>query len=118
MRFPRRVIIYLREKDIPSSLITVVPISDPQLGDAAPPEFLARLKSSLPLLDIPPPGYASTASLTYIGQLVAIMDYLDELWDAGDDGFPMPQHSLRGTDPASRVHEAELLSLADECTVG
>ena len=92
MPFPRRVIIYLREKGIPPSLVTVVPVSDPQLGDAAPANFPPRPKGCLPILIIPPPEHDSNTPPTYIRQSVAIMNYVDELSDAGDPG------SIKGDD--------------------
>jgi hypothetical protein len=105
MPFPRRVIIYIREKSILPSLVTVVPVSDPQLGDAAPAGFPPRPKGSLPILVIPHPENESNAQPTYIRQSVAIMNYLDELCDAGANGFPKSQCSMRGPDVLSRARE-------------
>jgi glutathione S-transferase len=118
MPFPHLVIIYLREKGIPPSLVTVVPISDPQLGDAAPANFLPRPKGSLPILVIPPPEHDSNTPPTYIRQSVAIMNYVNEHCNAGANGFPKSQYSMLGADALSRARETELLTLAYECTVG
>jgi glutathione S-transferase len=116
MPYPRRVIIYLREKGIPSSLVKVVPVTDPQLGDSAPPEFPPKPTGSLPILAIPPGGYRNNQSYTYIRQSNAIMSFLDELCEEGSHGFRLSKGSMRGTDPLSRARNMELLALADECT--
>ncbi|KAF4957859.1 hypothetical protein FSARC_11155 [Fusarium sarcochroum] len=116
MPFPRRVIIYLREKGIPSSLVTVVPVSDPQLGDTAPKAFPPRPAGSLPILAIPGSDPSDFKSYTYIKQSIAIMNYLDELCDAGELGFPKSLYSMRGKDALSRARVTELLCLADELT--
>ena len=116
MPYPRRVIIYLREKGIPSSLVTIVRVSDPNNGDAAPPEYPPRPAGSLPILAIPPAAHSGSQTYIYIRQSNAIMTYLDELCDEGRDGFPLSKHLMRGTDPLSRARDIELLALADECT--
>jgi hypothetical protein len=118
MPFPRRVIIYLREKGIPPSLVTVVPVSDPQLGDAAPAGFPPRQKGSLPILGFPPPEHGSNTPPTYTHQSVTIINYVDNLCDAGANGFPKSQYSMRSADELSRARETELLTLAHECIVG
>jgi glutathione S-transferase len=117
MPFPRRVIIYLREKGIASSLVTIVPVSDPQHGDAGPPSYPPRPSGSLPILVIPIPDPQNGTPVTYIRQSIAIMNYLDELCDSAQDGFPKSQYPMRGTDALSRARHAELLALADECTI-
>ncbi|KAF9768129.1 hypothetical protein IL306_014603 [Fusarium sp. DS 682] len=116
MPFPRRVIIYLREKQIPSSLVTIVPVSDPQLGDAAPKAFPPRPSGSLPILAIPNHDSGSE-SYTYIRQSLAIMNYLDELCDSGEHGFPKSAYSMRGEDALGRARVTELMCLADELTI-
>ncbi|KAF4459520.1 hypothetical protein FALBO_13722 [Fusarium albosuccineum] len=117
MPFPRRVTIYLREKGIPSSLVTVVPVSDPQLGDAAPKGFPPRPAGSLPILAIPDQTTPQSDSYTYIRQSLAIMNYLDELCDAGERGFPKSRYCMRGKDALSRARTTELMCLADELTI-
>jgi glutathione S-transferase len=62
--FPRRIIIYLREKGIPSSLVKVVPVSDPQNGNAAPTEYPPRPSGSLPILVIPSPDETNGTPVT------------------------------------------------------
>jgi glutathione S-transferase len=119
MPFPRRVIIYLREKNIPSSLVTIVPVSDPQLGDTAAEGFPPRPIGSLPILAIPDSDSADSKSepYIYIRQSLAIMNYLDELCDAGAQGFPKSAYSMRGEDALNRARVTELMCLADELTI-
>ncbi|KAJ9637361.1 hypothetical protein H2199_007648 [Coniosporium tulheliwenetii] len=102
MPYPRRVLIYLREKCIPSSLVTVVLVSDPQLGSKAPLNTHQSLQAASPSSQSPS---------------LAIINYLDELCDAGASGFPLSRYSMRGADPLTRARHNELLALADECTV-
>jgi glutathione S-transferase len=116
MPYPRRVIIYLREKGIPSSLVTIVPVSDPQLGNSAPPEYPPRPAGSFPILAIAPGAYLNNQSYTYIRQSKAIMNFLDELCDGSLEGVPVSIYSMRGTNPLSRARDTELFALADECT--
>jgi glutathione S-transferase len=115
MPFPRRVIIYLREKGIRSSLVTTVPVSDPQLGDSAPPTFPPRPAGSLPILAIP--STSKEGEYTYIRQSVAIINYLDELCNSSVSGFPKSKYAMRGHDILSRARETELLALAEELLV-
>ncbi|KAJ5220263.1 hypothetical protein N7468_009467 [Penicillium chermesinum] len=86
--FPRRLIIYLRERSIPASLVTIVPVSDVQNGDQAPPEFPARPAGSLPILMIPQGSDISPKSPVFVKQSIAIMEFIDELCLAGRYGFP------------------------------
>jgi hypothetical protein len=60
--FPSRVIIYLREKGITSSLVTVVHVDYTQAGDSALPEFPPRTAGSLLILAI----HSSDKPGTYI----------------------------------------------------
>lgn len=113
MPYPRRVIIYLREKGIPSSLVTVVPVSDPQLGNTVDPKYPPKPSGSLPILAIPQDD--SGNNFTYIRQSLAIMNYLDELCDGGLEGFPLSSHSMRGANILERARVIEVLALADEC---
>lgn len=117
MPFPRRVTIFLREKNISPSLVAMVPVSDPRLGNAAPPKFPSRPPGSLPILAIPSIEPTETEPYTYIRQSLATMNYLDELCDSGEQGFPQSQYSCRGHDALSRARVTELLCLADECTI-
>lgn len=113
MPYPRRVIIYLREKGIPSSLVTVVPVSDPQLGNTVDPKYPPKPPGSLPILALPQND--SENSFTYIRQSLAIINYLDELCDGGLEGFPLSSHSMRGANILERARVTEVLALADEC---
>ncbi|KFY32258.1 hypothetical protein V493_00362 [Pseudogymnoascus sp. VKM F-4281 (FW-2241)] len=117
MPFPRRVTIYLREKRIPSSLVTVVPVSDPQLGNASPSEFPQRPQGSLPILAIPLAHGHQGEPYLFIQQSLAIINYLDELCDSGHQGFPLSHYSMRGADALGRARQTALLALADECTI-
>ncbi len=114
MPYPRRVIIYLREKGIPPSLVTIVRDSDPQLGNVVPPEYPPKPPGSLPILAVPS---ADESRYTYIGQSLAIINYLEDLCDARHDGFPRTP-SMRGTgaDLIVRARQNELLALADQLT--
>jgi len=113
MPYPRRVIIYLREKGIPSSLITVVPVSDPQLGNTVDPKYPPKPSGSLPILAIQ--NDDSGNNFTYIRQSLAIMNYIDELCDGGLEGFPLSSHSMRGANILERARVTGVLGLADEC---
>jgi glutathione S-transferase len=119
MPYPRRVIIYLREKGIPTSLITIVPVTDPQRGNQVSGPYPPRPSGSLPILAIPKQsrqGDTQAEEYIYIRQSIAIMTYLDELCDSGVNGFPRSAYPMRGADPLERARHNELLSLADELT--
>ncbi|KAJ0425143.1 hypothetical protein BJY00DRAFT_274856 [Aspergillus carlsbadensis] len=93
--FPRRVIIYLRERKIPSSLVTVVHVTDVQFGGETPEEFPPKPPGSLPILAIPnaaPGGESKGDSFIYIKQSIAIMEFLEDACVTGRWGFPtLPQ---------------------------
>lgn len=122
MPYPRRVIIYLREKGIPSSLVTVVHVSDPQQGNQVPAQYPPKPAGSLPILAIPiiakdgSQQDGEEQEFIYIRQSIAIMNYLDELCDRGENGFPLSAYPMRGADALERARNNELLALADECT--
>lgn len=120
MPYPRRVIIYLREKGISSSVVTVVPVTDPQLGSIAPAEFSPKPPGSLPILAIPisENQAKSPEDFVYIRQSLAIMNYLDDLCDAGLDGFPKSAYPMRGAGILGRARDRELLSITEECMPG
>lgn len=115
MPYPRRVIIYLREKGIPESLVKVAQVSDPQDGnevvDASLPE---RPAGSLPILAIPSEG---NKEWLHIRQSMSIMNYLEELCNNDEYGFSCPHGSLVGKDPLARARIGEILTLAEEGTV-
>ncbi|KAL3444110.1 hypothetical protein BJX65DRAFT_283993 [Aspergillus insuetus] len=86
--FPRRVIIYLRERNIPSSLITVVHVTDVQFGGETPEGFPPKPPGSLPILAIP----KSKGDSIYIKQSIPIMEFLEDACNTGRRGFPkLPQ---------------------------
>lgn len=115
MPFPRRVIIYLREKGIPESLIKIAHVSDPQSGNEVVESSLPkRPAGSLPILAIP--SEAGNECI-YIRQSMSIVNYLEELCNNGDYGFSSPHGSLVEADPLARARIGEVLSLAEECTV-
>lgn len=132
--FPRRLIIHLRERSIPSSLVTIVPVSDVQSGDAAPENFPPRPSGSLPILMIPEGNAMAPKSPIYIKQSVAIMEFLDEACLFGRNGFPtinklpvLPINSLKLasgeglTDEVAALYRSrhtELLSMANGLTEG
>lgn len=132
--FPRRLVVYLRERSIPASLVTVVPVSDVQLGDKAPPEFPPRPTGSLPILVIPQGSGPATKSPILVKQSIAIMEFLDELCLSGRYGFPkmaspsyLPVNAIQassGNEPSeddimlSRAKHSELLTLAAGLTDG
>ena len=66
MPYPRRVIIYLREKGIDSRMVNVIHVSDPQDGNAAPLGYPPRPAGSLPILALPSKGDDGTVSYTHI----------------------------------------------------
>ena len=122
MPYPRRVIIYLREKGIPESLVRVVHVSDPQDGnrviDSA--AFPSRPAGSLPIMLIPsePQGDEGGAeNWVYIRQSMAMINYLEELCNTGQYGFSASRGSLVGKDALAKARVGEVLSLAEECTV-
>ena len=86
MPYPRRIQIFLRERDVPTSVVTVVPVSDPGNGDKAADGFPPRPDGSLPILAIPAPDAAADRSgiprslegWTLLRQSLPIMQYLDQ----------------------------------------
>ena len=121
MPYPRRVIIYLREKGIPDSLVKIAHVSDPQNGNEVTDSSLPpRPAGSLPILAIPSEtkdGSSGTQQWVYIRQSMAIINYLEELCNAGQYGFSSPHGSLIGSDALARARVGEVLTLAEECTV-
>lgn len=124
MPYPRRIMIYLREKRISSKLVTIVPVTDPQQGDVAAHGFPPRPTGSLPILAIPKSlvdaepksrQIRTTGEYLFLGQSLAIIDYLEALCDSGTWGFPKPTYSMRGgSDILDQARHNELLALANE----
>jgi glutathione S-transferase len=121
MPFPRRVIIYLREKGIPESLIKVARVTDPQNGNEVVDSSLpARPAGSLPILAIPSTTSEEGSNAdqwVYIQQSMSIIHYLEELCNSGEYGFSSPHGSFVGRNALSRARIGEILSLAEECTI-
>jgi glutathione S-transferase len=110
MPYPRRIIIYLREKGIPLSLVKVIRVSDPgqgnqvvtsENGSSIPP----RPAGSLPILAVPKKDVIDLIAISakkkgkedqdqkneefiYIRQSIAIMNFLDDISLRGLYGFP------------------------------
>jgi glutathione S-transferase len=91
MPYPRRVIIYLREKGIPDSLVKVAVVADPQDGNQVLDRSLPPIPSgSLPILAISSEAKrvdGVAEEWTYIRQSMAIINFLEELCNAGKYGF-------------------------------
>lgn len=122
MPYPRRVIIYFREKGIPESLVQVVHVSDPQDGNKVfdPASFHPRPVGSLPILAIPSEtidDQGKPKDWVYIRQSMAMINYLEELCNTGQYGFSSPHGPLMGKDGLARARVGEVLSLAEECTI-
>jgi glutathione S-transferase len=118
MPYPRRVIIYLAEKGISPSLVTIVSAGNfPGDTASATPGYRPPPLGSLPILAIPKPS-ASDAdgkdNYLYIRQTAAIINYLEDLCDTGTDGFPILP-SMRGATPMERARNDEIYGLAEEC---
>ncbi|KAL2851092.1 hypothetical protein BJY01DRAFT_261124 [Aspergillus pseudoustus] len=93
--FPRRVIIYLRERNILSSLVTVVHVSDVQFGGKTPAGFPPKPPGSLPILAIPNASSSGDGGdFIYIKQSISIMEFLEEACNTGRYGFPKLPHPL------------------------
>ena len=120
MPYPRRVIIFLREKGIPESLVKVARVADPQDGNEVVDSSLpARPAGSLPILAIPSMASEKTSNgnqWVHLRQSMSIINYLEELCNNGEYGFSSPHGSLVGTDALARARIGEILSLAEECT--
>ena len=115
MPYPRRVIIYLREKGIPDSLVKVAQVSDPQSGNEVVDSSLpSRPAGSLPILAIPS---SAAGEWVYARQSMAIINFLEELCEGGEYGLSSPRGSLFGDDALARARVCEVLTLAEECTV-
>ncbi|PON25171.1 hypothetical protein TGAM01_v205857 [Trichoderma gamsii] len=111
---PEELLFTFEEKGIPSSNVTIVPVTDPQLGNHVDSKFPAKPPGSLPILAIP--QYNHGANVIYIRQSLAIMSYLNELCDNGAEGFPDSRYSMRGADALEHAHINGVIALADECT--
>lgn len=121
MPYPRRVIIYLRERNIPSSTVTVVPVTDPGPdGNKVLGDFPPKPPGSLPILAVPDPSNEPTSqtkpAYTYIGESLAIISYLEDACAARFPGFPPESPTFHGSDMQSRARISEALSVANDLT--
>ncbi|KAF2172121.1 hypothetical protein M409DRAFT_17361 [Zasmidium cellare ATCC 36951] len=119
MPFPRRVIIYLREKGIPESQVKVARVQDPKFGNEVIDTSLApRPAGSLPILAVPSQDQsADDRGYIYIRQANAIMYFLEEFCNDFQYGFAKPYGSFLGKTPLQRARIAEVMSLAEELMV-
>lgn len=118
--FPRRVIIYLREKQIPESQVKIAHVLDlygtiEVKDESIPP----RPAGSLPILAIRSNGEdADENGMIHARQSCAIMYFLEELCNANQYGFTSPRGSLMGETALERAKMEEIMGLAEECMVG
>lgn len=120
MPYPRRIAGYLSEKHIPTSIIKIVHVSDPQAGNSVVESQAAsvppRPEGSLPILAIPPGS--SSGSWTYVRQSMAIIAYLEEATAPGGDLSHLDSRPLlRGQTALERARIVELQTLAEEAMV-
>lgn len=117
MPYPRRPIIFLREKKIPQSLVRVVRVSVDQDGNQiVDSSFPPRPAGSLPILAIP---YADDKEKwTHIRQSMAVINFLEDLCETKQYGFSSPTGPLMPNDALARARETEILTLAEELLTG
>ncbi|PRP88473.1 hypothetical protein PROFUN_03190 [Planoprotostelium fungivorum] len=112
MPYPRRVLIFLRERNIPQHLVRPVAVSDPgPNGDRAEEGFPPRPPGSLPVLAVP---RADDDGYDHIGDSVAIMRYLDGCCQRGEHGFP--EMKKKEMTPMEEARQVAFESLANELT--
>lgn len=119
MPYPRRVIIYLREKGIPESLVKVAQVDQADGAKLADSSLPPKPKGSLPILSIPSNtknAEGEAVEWVHIRQSMAIIKYLEELCNTQQYGFSAPNGSFAGTDALERARIAEVSTLAEECT--
>jgi glutathione S-transferase len=97
--YPRRLTLYLAEKDIPD--IELIEVEFPHRPELWPESFLLKLNPahSLPVLEI---GHG-----VRIGQSIAILEYLEEQ-------YPTP--NMLGRNPEERALTREFVAIFDEAT--
>ncbi len=121
MPFPRRIAIYLREKQIPSTHVRIVRVSDPKDGNRVVDfSFPPRPAGSLPVLAVPSEKTGEDGKPVewfHIRQSMAIIHILEEICEKKLYGFDSPVGGLFGTSIVERVRINEVLTLAEECTV-
>jgi hypothetical protein len=121
MPFPRRVLIYLREKKIPANLVEIVRVSDPGDGnEVVDTSYPPRPAGSLPILTIASEQKDENdvpKEQLHVRQSMAIIYFLEEMCEKQMYGFPPASASFYGKSTIERVRVNEVLSLAEECTV-
>ncbi|KAK5163913.1 uncharacterized protein LTR77_010308 [Saxophila tyrrhenica] len=121
MPFPRRITIYLHEKQISSTLVKTVRVSDPQDGDeVVDRSFPSRPRGSLPILAVRSDANdedGKPSQWFHVRQSMAIINSLEELCEQKLYGFDSPMGSLFGRDLMEQVRVNEVLILAEELTV-
>lgn len=114
MPYPRRVIVYLRERGIPSSAVRIVPVSDPQLGSQAPIGFPPTPTGSLPILAVPPLEMRNSSipadleGWKLVRQALPIKVYLENQFALLDDWkvLPQPVYNMQTEFPNDAFHLA------------
>ena len=113
MPFPRRVTLYLREKQIPQALVRVARVEGDKVYDSSLPP---RPPGSLPILAIPHADEENDC--TYVRQSMAIIYFLEQLCETKQYGFSSPTGPLMPMNALERAREIEILGLAEELTTG
>ncbi|PYI26331.1 hypothetical protein BP00DRAFT_419793 [Aspergillus indologenus CBS 114.80] len=89
--FPRRVVIYVRARNIPLSIVTVVHVSDAQLGNKVPEGIPPQPPGRLSILAMPNPS-SDRQPFIFVKQSIAIMEFFQGACIHGRYGFPkLPQ---------------------------
>lgn len=111
--FPRRVLIYLKEKKIQDGMITKVHTwFTPERTTESSPDFPPKPPGSIPILAIPD---GKEGKFIYIRQSLAIINYLEDLTEDPNSGLKASTPSMRGNTPLEKARIAELLALLEEC---
>lgn len=105
---PRRVFVYLAEKKIPSSVLTVVN-SDEEAVEKGYPK---KPEGFVPILAIPKEG--KEGEYTWMYQSVAILEFLEDYCDAHPEVTSVPSMRGRASDPVHRAQIRGAMYWADE----
>ena len=101
--YPRRVIIYLKEKGILEDF-EVIPVNITAQGMESPP---GKPEGTMPILEIARPSADGRKPGQYVFQSIAILQYLEEKY---------AEHGpcMLGATPEERAHSRDLLAVLDE----
>lgn len=111
--FPRRVLIYLKEKKFEAGIITKVPTwFTLQRTMESSPDFPPKPAGSIPILAIPD---RKEGQFIYIRQSLAILNYLEDLTEDPSSGVKASTLSMRGNTALEKARITELLAVLDEC---